>query len=443
MTDEHRAIVADPDTGTIQVSNVTVSRGDVTVLSDVSVSVAAGELVGLVGPNGAGKTTLLQTINGVLAPDAGRVTVDGTDVHGASARRVSRHVATVPQDTNVAFDFSVEDIVAMGRTPYQSRLGGTDHRADRRHVQRALDRTRTAEFADRPVGAVSGGERQRVLLARALAQDTPALLLDEPTASLDINHQVHTLDLVRDVVAEGKTALAAIHDLDLAARYCDRIVVLADGRIVASGPPTAVLDATTLDPAFDTEASVATHPVTGTPSVRALGGRPDRDLRVHVVGGGPRAARAIATLHQAGLTVTAGVLPAGDVAVETVRAHHLDAVVAPPFERISDDARDRALALVDRAEVTVVVGQDVASRPVLRALVSRAERRIVVESDDWSPDAASGRDAEFDRPGTAGRNDDRPDSDRVESAGRITTTVENVVGAVVRLAEAKEVPADD
>lgn len=338
----------------ITVENLAVTRGDTRVLTDVSLSVTDGEFVALVGPNGAGKTTLLQTVNGLVGPDAGAVTVAGRDVTACSAREVSRLVATVPQNPTMAFDFSVDDVVAMGRTPYQSRFGRANPGEERQRVERALARTDTAELSDRAVSAVSGGERRRVLLARALVQDTPALLLDEPTASLDINHRVRTLELVSALVAEGKTAFAAIHDLDLAARYCDRLVLLADGEVRASGSPAEVLQSAHLGDAFGTETAVTTDAATGTPSVTALGYHRDRALRVHVLGGGPVATRAICRLVDAGATVTGGPFPAGDVAVETAGAHSLDAVTAPPFAAVPDAARERATALLGEADVAVL-----------------------------------------------------------------------------------------
>lgn len=255
----------------INVEGVSVALGDSEVLSDVSLPVADGEFLGLVGPNGAGKTTLLRTVNGLIDPEAGRVGVDGRTVGQCAAKEVGRLVATVPQDTTLAFDFPVRDVVEMGRTPHRSRFG-TATAADREAVERALDRTDTARFADRSVGELSGGERQRVVLARALAQETPVLLLDEPTASLDIGHQARVLDLVGGLAAEGRTVVAAVHDLDLAARYCDRLALLDDGRLVASGTPAEVLTADRVGRVFETTVSVATDAVTGMPSVTV---RPD------------------------------------------------------------------------------------------------------------------------------------------------------------------------
>ena len=254
----------------LSIEGLRVRLGGTTVLDGVDASVDRGRFVGLVGPNGAGKTTLLRTVAGAIAPDAGRVTVDGDCIHDLPSRAASRLVASVPQDTAVAFEFDVRTVVEMGRNPHRSRFDGwTD--ADAAAVDRALDRTDTRKFADRGITTLSGGERQRVLLARALAQDAPLLLLDEPTGSLDINHQVRTLELVADLVAGGRTALAAIHDLDLAARYCDELLLLSGGGVVAAGPPEAVLSEATIRDAFDASVVVSENPVTGTASVTAFG----------------------------------------------------------------------------------------------------------------------------------------------------------------------------
>ena len=256
-------------TPAIDVSDLSVTLGGVSVLDSVSTSVDEGRFVGLVGPNGAGKTTLLRAINGALTPDRGTVRVAGQDIAGLGSRATSRLVATVPQSTASAFDFPVRHVVAMGRTPHVGRLG-TRTAADRAAVDEAMARAAVADLADRPVTDVSGGERQRVVLARALAQDTPVLLLDEPTSDLDVNHQVRTLELVADLVDEGRTVVAAIHDLDLAARYCDRVALLAGGKLRAVGTPDEVLTAERLERVFDTPVEVGENPATGTASVTAL-----------------------------------------------------------------------------------------------------------------------------------------------------------------------------
>ncbi len=260
----------------IEAEDVSVSLGGSRILSDVSLRAASGDLVGLIGPNGAGKTTLLRVASGVLAPDEGRVDVDGADVHDLSSRAASRRVAVVPQDTAVSFSFDVESVVEMGRHPYRDRFRGVDPDG-RSLVEAAMERTDVTALADRSIETVSGGERQRVLLARALAQDTPVLLLDEPTASLDVTRAVETLSLVRGLVDEGRTAVAAIHDLDLAARFCDELVVLVGGEVLARGPPADVLDGETVSAAFDGDAAVRDDPFTDAPTVTAYPDGADLD----------------------------------------------------------------------------------------------------------------------------------------------------------------------
>ncbi|ELZ01257.1 corrinoid ABC transporter ATPase, partial [Natrialba asiatica DSM 12278] len=323
----------------ITIDGLSLSFGDVPVLENVSLSVEPGEFVGVVGPNGAGKTTLLRAISGALEPGAGTVSVDEVDVHGVSSRASSRLVAVVPQDTSLSFAFPVRDVVEMGRHPHRSRFSSPTP-ADRAAVERALERTRTAKLADRPIDEISGGQRQRVVLARAIAQETPALLLDEPTASLDVNHQVETLELVRELVDSGRTAVAAIHDLDLAARYCDRLVLLADGAVHDVGTPSSVLTAETLAEAFDATATVTTNPITGTETVTALPDASARDsvalgtgnrtseardnsrskpARVHLIGTGTAAAGVLSRLAAAELDLSVGPITPGDATGEAAR----------------------------------------------------------------------------------------------------------------------------
>ena len=338
----------------IRADDVTHAFGDVTVLDGVDLAVGPGELVGLVGPNGAGKTTLLRTINGVLDADSGTVSLAGESIGDLASKAISRRVATVPQDTQVGFAFTAEQIVEMGRTPHRSRLDWTD---DEEPVVAAMERTETLQFRDRRIDDLSGGERQRVLLARALAQDTPALVLDEPTASLDINHQVRVLETVRELVDDGRAALAAIHDLDLAARYCDRLLLLYDGTIRAAGTPDEVLDDPALEDAFGTRTAVSHNPATGTATVAAVADTEgERDEHVHVVGGGPDAARAVGELWRAGYEVTVGVVSDGDVAADTAERLGLDVTTAPPFEAPSTATREAAMATIDRADVVVTTG---------------------------------------------------------------------------------------
>lgn len=348
----------------IEIDGLNVAYGDASVLSSVDLTIEQGEFVGLVGPNGAGKTTLLRAINGLVVPDLGTVRIDGDRVSDLEARELGRRVATVPQDTHLEFAFSVEAIVEMGRTPHRSRL---DWSAAANAVDAALKRTDTEPLRDRPVDSISGGERQRVLLARALAQESPILVLDEPTGSLDVNHQLRVLELVRGLVDDGRTAIAAIHDLDLAARYCDRLALLHDGGIERVGPPELVLESPTIEAAFNTAAAVTEDPITATPRITAVGERPNRDTRVHVLGSGRRAARVLGDCWAAGFEVSAGLVPDGDAVAGLAADLEVQVVTAPAFEPIGEDVNETLSELIDDAEVVVRATESI-NRATLVAL---------------------------------------------------------------------------
>ncbi|MFI7134064.1 ABC transporter ATP-binding protein [Nonomuraea sp. NPDC050153] len=217
----------------LDLRGVSVALDGHPIVHEADLLVDDGEFVGLVGPNGCGKSTLLRSIYRALRPSAGLVSVDGDDVHRLPAREAARRTAVVAQETPADLDFTVAEIVFMGRTPYKA-----DATTDEELCARALDRVGLAGAADRIFATLSGGEKQRVLLARALAQQTRLLLLDEPTSHLDIRHQLEILHLVREL---GIATLAVLHDLNQATTFCDRLYVMNAGRIMAGGPPEQVL----------------------------------------------------------------------------------------------------------------------------------------------------------------------------------------------------------
>jgi iron complex transport system ATP-binding protein len=222
----------------LEVRDVSVAIGGTPILHDVSMDVAPGEFVGLIGPNGSGKSTLLRTIYRSVRPVSGTVLLGDADVWTISARAAAKRTAAVLQNSPTPPGLTVHEVAALGRTPHKGMFD-RETAADREIVVDALARTGMLDYADRIYGSLSGGERQRVLLARALAQQPELLVLDEPTNHLDIRARFELLELVHTV---GVTTLAVLHDLDLAARSCDRLVVLESGRVVAAGP---VLDALT------------------------------------------------------------------------------------------------------------------------------------------------------------------------------------------------------
>ncbi|MGN0063526.1 MAG: heme ABC transporter ATP-binding protein [Nocardioides sp.] len=250
----------------LEVEGVSVDLGGRRIVDDVAFSVPAGSVVALVGPNGAGKSTLLRGMAGALPAPGGRVVLDGVDLTALGRRERARRVALVEQDARSEFSLSVRQAVELGRTPHRS-LWGFEGPGDPDAVSQAMKRAEADEFEGRSVGALSGGEQQRVHLARALAQEPQLLMLDEPTNHLDVRAQLRTLSLLRDLAATGTTVLAALHDLNLAAAYCDHVVVLAGGRVAAAGEVAAVLVPEVIEETYGVVADVLTHPRTGRPLI--------------------------------------------------------------------------------------------------------------------------------------------------------------------------------
>jgi len=233
------------------------------ILRDVTLSVAPGELVGLIGPNGAGKSTLIRVISGLWSGAEGAITLLGKPLSHYSSRQIAQVIAQVPQITALDFPFTVRQIVMMGRNPHLGRFELETER-DRRAANEAMRRTQTLDLADRLIGALSGGERQRVLIARALTQQPRLLLLDEPTANLDPQHQIGIMNLIRSLIQDdGLGAVAAVHDLELAARFCDRLVLLYQGTVYAEGTPDEVLTPDHLRAAYGVDARPYPDPITG------------------------------------------------------------------------------------------------------------------------------------------------------------------------------------
>src|SRR5260221_1088061 len=236
--------------------------GDRALIRDVSLALAGGEIVGLIGPNGAGKSTLLRLLSGLWKINAGEVRLCGQRLQAFRPREIAQLIGQVQQVSTLDAPFSVLDVVAMGRNPYLGRFQ-IEGPHDRQAVAEAMQETHTLELADRTINTLSGGERQRVFLARALAQEPSILLLDEPTSNLDIRHQIEILALVQHQAHDcGLGVLIAIHDLSMAARFCDRLILLTDGRVMAEGIPEAVLTADNLAVAFGVDAQPYRDPFT-------------------------------------------------------------------------------------------------------------------------------------------------------------------------------------
>jgi iron complex transport system ATP-binding protein len=251
----------------LEISQVDFSYFDGLVLEDINLSVKAGDMVGLLGPNGSGKTTLIKLASGILKPKRGEIRLDGNRLTSLSRRFIASKVAVVPQQFHIPFAFTTSEVVMLGRTPFFRALAD-ESQDDRQVVESSLELVGIDELAQRRFDELSGGERQKVILAMALAQQPKLLLLDEPIVHLDIAHQMEMLELVRELnMGQGLTVVAAMHDLNLAALYFDRLVLLKEGKVWADGTPEQVLTEAGISEVFAASVRVEVHPLTGAPHI--------------------------------------------------------------------------------------------------------------------------------------------------------------------------------
>jgi iron complex transport system ATP-binding protein len=353
---------------------------DAPVVREATLEVRPGEMVGLIGPNGAGKTTLVRAVTGGARVFSGAVQVAERPVDGYSRTELARLVAVLPQTAPSTFAFTARQFVEMGRHAHVTRfgdMGAHDHAA----VDRAMELTDTAPLTGRRVDELSGGDLQRLTLAQALAQEPRVLLLDEPTSHLDLNHRLQVLDVVRSLADEGLAVLAVFHDLDMAARYSDRLAVVAGGTLGEQGTPPEVLTQETLRRVFGVAAVIGTDPVTGAvqvlPVVRAQEGAASRGRRVLVISGSGTGAALMRRLVLEGFEVAAGALSLEDTDGAVASALGADFREVAPFAALSPDDE----AAVERADAVVVVASPFGPHNLggLRAAIAAA--RVVLVGD--------------------------------------------------------------
>ena len=343
---------------TLRVLGVSFSYEAREVLKGVTLTLREGEFVGLMGPNGSGKTTLLKVMNSVLRPKEGVVLVNELAVSKLTAKEVAKLFGVVSQEYETSLGFTALDVVLMGRNPYLSRFRG-ESRRDYEVAIEAMKLTNTLHLADRPFNELSGGEKQRVVIARALAQEPKVLLLDEPTSHLDINNQIEVLELLKRLCKErGVLAVAVIHDFNLATYYCDEVILMKDGRIFSMGTPSEVLTPSNIEAVFGVKVLVQRHPVTGLPFVTPLP-KPKSPAtllgkRIHVVCGGGTGARVIRALVERGFKVTAGVLNVLDSDYEVAIELCEEVVCEAPFSPISQESHEKNLKLIERSDAVVL-----------------------------------------------------------------------------------------
>ncbi|MGE9552974.1 Fe(3+) dicitrate ABC transporter ATP-binding protein FecE [Erwinia amylovora] len=248
----------------LRTENLTVSYGRNKVLDGVSLALPAGKITALLGPNGCGKSTMLNCFSRLLMPQSGTVFLDDHPIIALSPRQLARRLALLPQHHLAPEGITVQELVSYGRNPWLS-LWGRLSVEDNARVNVAMGQTRIHHLADRRLTDLSGGQRQRAFLAMVMAQDTPVVLLDEPTTYLDINHQVELMRLMGELRTQGKTVVAVLHDLNQASRYCDHLVVMANGHVMAQGTPEEVMNPGLLRTVFSVETEIHPEPVSGRP----------------------------------------------------------------------------------------------------------------------------------------------------------------------------------
>lgn len=339
MREEEKVLIAD---------NVSVNIGGRVIVQNCSFQVGRGEFVGIIGPNGAGKSTLLKGLRGILPLVSGQVSVFGHPIHGLGDKNAARLVAYMQQEINVGFGFTALEVVLTGRYSYLKWWQNeTEH--DRYIARKYMAFTGVEALADKPLNRVSGGERQRILLAKVLAQETPLIFLDEPTASLDLVYQEEIFRYCQEICQNGKSVLIVAHDIRLAAKFCSRLILLAEGKIAADGIPSDVITPENLGKTYGLHSVVFLNKITGNLDVHTYAACTvaGKRQKIHIIGGGGSTGGIMRSLHECNYQLTAGVLHLGDSDVDAATAFGVDFVAEPAFsditERQAQENRERIM----------------------------------------------------------------------------------------------------
>ena len=346
----------------IEINNLSFSFATAEIFSGLNFNVNRGEILSIIGPNGCGKSTLLRLLRGSLKIQAGEILWEKTPVEKIPAREMARKVAVVPQSSTIPFPYKVRELVAMGRYPHRKNLLSFQDKTDLHTIEQALVMTDILPLAERPVTQLSGGELQRVLLARALAQNSSVLFLDEATSHLDIDHRLELTELLVRLNREQQTTIVQIsHDLDLAAAISQRILLLTEhGKIAEIGTPEKVMTAANLQRIFRVDVKVDSNPFTGTPQIVPLinySAHQLNGLKVHLICGGGSGRTLLRRLHLAQAKITAGPLNQGDSDEAVATILNIPVAQEIPFNPFSESTLVTAKKLIDKTEILVVTTQ--------------------------------------------------------------------------------------
>lgn len=342
----------------LKFEHVAAAYGDREVLKDVNLTIREGEFAGLIGSNGTGKSTLIKCVSGLLPLKRGSIRICGKENAALKNKERAQLVAVVPQSYHVEYDFTVEDIIMMGRNPYLS-FRRKESEEDQEIVQEAMRVTNTEMFRGRYYNELSGGERQRVILARAIAQKPRVILLDEPTSALDVHHQIEVMELIARLnEEENMTVLAVLHDINMASRFCKRMIMLQNGVVTADGTPDQVINRKNMESLYQMKLMIRENPLFHKPEIVPIRVMEEKQAKIrrhiHVICGANGAVRLLEELDARGYEVTAGVLNQGSEDWAVCQALDLKCVEIEPFTPVTEEKQQENLKMMKDADIVLV-----------------------------------------------------------------------------------------
>ncbi len=360
----------------LEVNNLAFGYGSKEVLNNINMNIKPGTFISIIGPNGSGKSTLLKNISTYLKPQKGVILLDSKEIDKLPRKEVSKKISVVPQNISLEFDFKIKDIVMMGRHPYIRKFKG-ETSEDIKIAEKAMLYTNILTLSDRMFNELSGGEKQRVILARALAQEPKILLLDEPVSHLDLQHQIEILDLIKNMsIKESLTIIAVLHDLNMASSYSDYIMMLKEGSIIYEGMPETVLNQENIGEVFNINVHMNGNPLTGKPYIYTVSGipKPKMTSKVHIICGGGSGQELIRVLFSKGFKLSTGVLNIGDTDWAISKECRIDIAEETPFVKISDEVYEKNKEFILNADVVVLM-------PVYFSITNMKNLEILLEPE--------------------------------------------------------------
>jgi len=369
---------------TLRINNIACRYDAANVLENIDFSAKGGDFIGVVGPNASGKSTLLKSISKVLKPHTGVVLLNERDVYTFKSAEIAKNLAVVPQESVISFAFTALEVVLMGRTPHLNRFE-MESTQDLIIAQKSMELTNTWYLAERPIDTLSGGEKQRIIIARALTQEPRVLLLDEPTDHLDINHQIEILDLIKRLSKEKEMVVVGVfHDLNIASQYCDRLILLHKGRIFAAGGAGDVLTGENIEKVYGVKVTVKQDDVSGKLLIHPQRKRVIKEAKakVHIVAGSGSAVSLMNELVENGYKISLGVINIGDSDYITAKALELDIVEEKPFSPITKENYEKNLELIKQADYVILTNIPIGFANIknLKA-AGEAQNLIIVEKE--------------------------------------------------------------